>query len=57
MIRSGIPTPKKHKTPIIPLGNYGGSRKKSRTDSYSTYLGTGTSRMKKLSSLPELQSK
>ena len=34
MISSGIPTPEKHKTSIIPLENYSYSRKKTPTDSY-----------------------
>ena len=51
MIHSGIPTLEKQATPIIPLENHSYSRKKP-TDSSSTFLRKGTSRMKKLSSFP-----
>ena len=55
MIHNGIPTPEKHKTPIIKLENDSYSRKKPSTDSSSTFLKTETIRIKKLISLPELQ--
>ena len=57
MIHSGISTPEKHKTPIISLENYYYSINKPPTDSSSNFLITETSRMKKISSFPKLQSK
>ena len=57
MVNSVIPTPEKHATPIIPLENDDYSRNKPPTDSSSTFLRKENSRMKKMSSLTELQSK
>ena len=55
IIHGGMPPPGKQATPIIPLENYYYSIKNLPTDSSSTFLGKGTIRMKKLSSLSELQ--
>ena len=57
MIRSGIPTPEKRKTPIISLVNDDYSIIKHPNDSSSTSLRTETSRTKQIISLTELKSK
>ena len=56
MISSGTPIPEKQATPIIPLKKDSNYRKKTPTDSSSTFLKKETSGMKILSYLPDLQS-